>query len=169
MPSRFWGECWARGSLGWGMFAGRGKLSGEEFLFAVSAVCASLRFGRGTWYSFSPVMCRVDGGWNTNLGENCTGLRSGKRRRTASFLSGGRRRGGGGSLEMIPCTRLLPYVSVMWVPIMWVMSVCVVTARRCVFVCKWFVSDRVCNAAFVVYVVAVRGCFAFLWFEVFTL
>ena len=41
---------------------------------------------------------------------------------------------------MIPCTRLLPYVSVKSSSYLLV-SVCVVTAHRCVFVCKWFVSD----------------------------
>ena len=92
VPSRCWCEYWAiQGTLGWGMFAGRGKFSREELLFAVPAVCDSLRFGRGTWCSPGSLgMCRVDGRWNTNLGENCAGLRSGKRRRTASFLSGGR-------------------------------------------------------------------------------
>ena len=45
-------------------------------------------------------MCRVDGRWNTNLGVNCAGLRSGKRRRTASFLFRGRRVCGNDPLYM---------------------------------------------------------------------
>ena len=154
VPSRFWGEYWARGSLGWGMFAGQGKFSGEEFLFAVPAVWDSLRFGRGTW-------CACVG---LTVGETPTWARTARvfGRKRDAFLSFG-----GGSVGMIPCTRLLPYVPVKSSSYLF-MSVCFVNAHRCVFVCKWFVSDRVCYAGFVLLRcrAAVRALH-FSWSEVF--
>ena len=88
------------------MFAGRGKFSGKEFLLAVTAVRGLRQSTVWAWHVvFSPACVGL------TVGENCTGLRSGKRHWTASFLSGGEWGGGGGEfVEMIPCTRLLPYV-----------------------------------------------------------
>ena len=139
---RFWGEYWEEVLWQFELecaCGGRGtaKFSSEEAgLFVVHAArSSSTRFGRGTLCSGVLVVCRVDGRWNTNLGGFCAGLRSGKRRRTASFLFSVCKH----DPRVHACYRVLSVKSSTWYLFM---SVCVVTALRCVFsvlflVCMW--------------------------------
>ena len=131
---------WGTSSLGWGMFAGRGKFSGNEFLFAMPAcglVCASLRFGRGTWCS--PRSCV-----GLTVGETPTRARtrgSSVGKETPNRFLSFRGEGGGGwwwSLwEWSPvraCYRMFLWNQV---------PICSYPLRCC-NCCKWFVSNRVC-------------------------